>query len=309
MSSLRGKIGVIIIHYANLANVRTAIDSVLASSNTSQLHVVVVDNAAQQPAQALRDSYDESHVTILRLASNRGFSGANNAGIQWAVRNLAGNAVVLLNDDATVAPDAIATLLDTLEKQPRAGIVVPKIYFTAGHEFHAGYESRDRGRVLWYAGGIIDWREVVGSHRGVDELDRGQYDQLQETPFATGCCMAVNVEALQALGAFDDRYFLYYEDADLSMRMRRHNWKVWYQPQAIAWHQNAGSSGSGSALHVYYQTRNRLLFAWRYAPWRAKLFLAKHSWQQWRGTDLAKKRAILDAVRQRYGIQAALHTH
>lgn len=309
MSIRRGQIGVIIIHYANLANIRAAVASVLASKNAEKLHVVIVDNAAQEPAEALRDTYTDDRVTILRLSKNRGFSGANNAGIRWALNNLSGVAVVLLNDDATVAPDALPILLESLQNNARLGAVTPKIYFTAGHEFHAGYSKDELGKVLWYAGGIIDWREVVGSHRGVDEVDRGQYDTLIDTPFATGCCVALNAETLQSIGALDDKYFLYYEDSDLSLRMRRAGWKVQYQPKAVAWHQNAGSSGSGSKLHVYYQTRNRLLFAWRYAPWRAKLFLAKQAVLQLRGADPIIKRAILDAVQQRYGIQPDLHTH
>src|SRR3989344_360711 len=80
------------------------------------------------------------------------------------------------------------------------------------------------------------------------------------------------------VGMFDDKYFLYYEDADLSMRIKKKGFKIVYVPSSIIWHKNAGSAGgSGSMLQDYYITRNRLLFGFRYAPFRSKLALFRES--------------------------------
>src|SRR5690606_26063545 len=120
------------------------------------------------------------------------------------------------------------------------------------------------------------------------------------TEFATGCCVALKVEALEKIGLFDERYFLYLEDLDLSERLLRADWQILYQPDAKIWHKNAGSSGSGSPLHEYYFTRNRYLFGFRYAPWRTKLFLLKHLGIQWRQGRKITKQAIWDFLRGAY---------
>ncbi|MCD8484491.1 glycosyltransferase family 2 protein [Candidatus Woesebacteria bacterium] len=300
------RIGVVIVHYNNADNVRECLLSLGNTTNAAELHPIIVDNASTQPVSDVVADYN-GNITLLRLEENTGFTGANNHGIAWAMENLQSDVVILLNDDTIVEKSALETLIATVRSNAKIGAAVPKIYFNPGNEFHAGYEDDHIGRVFWYGGGVIDWTEVVAFHRAVDEVDRGQYNRPEGTPFATGCCLALRTEALQKHGAFDDKYFLYFEDVDLSCRLQKHGYKVRYQPQAVIWHKNAGSSGSGSPLHVYYQTRNRYLFGFRYAPWRTKLFLLKHMWRQYRSGDPVIKRAILDVLKNNYGINSELH--
>jgi GT2 family glycosyltransferase len=118
---------------------------------------------------------------------------------------------------------------------------------------------------------MIDYANFDAFHIGVDEVDRGQFEEERQVEFVTGCCMLIRREALQQLGMFDVRYFLYLEDVDLSVRFRRGGYELWFCPGSKIWHVNAGSSGgAGSALHVYYQTRNRLFFFFKYAALRHK---------------------------------------
>ena len=124
----------------------------------------------------------------------------------------------------------------------------------------------------------MDWLNVFSRHRGVDEVDKGQYDSALEIDFATGCCMCIPRSVLETVGLFDDTLYLYFEDADLSQRILRAGWKIIYQPKAVIWHVNAASGGgSGSPLHDYYLTRNRMVFGMRYASFRTKLALLKES--------------------------------
>lgn len=106
---------------------------------------------------------------------------------------------------------------------------------------------------------------------------------------------------------FDERYFLYLEDLDLSLRFLRNGWQLWYEPKARVWHENAGSSGSGSSLHEYYFVRNRYLFGFRYAPLRTKLFLLKHLVIQWQQGSAITKQAIKDFSTGKYGKRHELH--
>lgn len=297
---MKAPIAVIIIHFHSLANTQRAIRSVFQSQCDYPLLPIIMDGAHQETDGLALQKEFADQIIMVPTVGNLGFTGFNNRGINIALEHRA-RTIILLNDDATVAPTAIANLDAHLHAHPRIGMVVPKIYFTAGCEYHRGYHSKEKGRVFWYAGGQIDWREMVAFHRGVDEVDYGQYDQAVETPFATGCCVALHPQAVKAAGSLDERYFLYWEDVELSLRWQQAGWHIWYDPTAVAWHDNAGSSGSGSALHVYYQTRNRFLIGMRYAPWRTKLFLLKQILVLLRHGAPVVQCAILDYVTHRYG--------
>lgn len=298
------KIAVIIIHYSSLRNVRECLSS-LQKSKHIELIPIVVDNAARESAEPLTREFPGTYV--LRLQENTGFTGGNNRGISFALKEIKPDSIVLLNDDTTVDPLALSVLHQTLHSSEKIGAVVPKIYFTAGKEFHHGYSADEKGKVFWYGGGQIDWEEMFAFHRAVDEVDRGQYELSEPTPFATGCCVALKPHLAKKLRGFDDRYFLYWEDTDLSLRIQKTGHQTIYQPKAVIWHKNAGSSGSGSALHEYYQTRNRYLFGFRFAPLRTKLFLLKQLFVQFRSGNQAVRRAILDFVLHRYGKRSDYH--
>ncbi len=242
------------------------------------LNVVVVDNASAEPFDVLEKDYKNFKLVLIKSRINTGFAGGQNLAIKKA---LDGNAdfIVVLNNDVILDKNFLINLLKTFSDKPDCGLVSPKIYFAKGHEFHKDrYEERDLGKVLWYAGGRIDWKNVLGDHRGVDEVDNGQYDKLEETDYVSGCAAMIKREVFEKTGLFDEKYFLYYEDNDLSQRARKSGFAIYFQPESYLWHLNAGSTGgSGSQLHDYYITRNRLLFGFRYASLRAKLALLKES--------------------------------
>jgi GT2 family glycosyltransferase len=241
------------------------------------LEVVVVDNESKKDQPKIK--LENLKLTVLESAENLGFAGAHNLAIEFALKQKA-DYILVLNNDIYVDKNLLTELVETFKKEERVGIVVPKIYFAKGFEFHKQrYKEKDLGRVLWYAGGLIDWANIMGAHRGVDEVDKGQYDKSEETEFATGCCMIVKKTVFEKIGLFDSKLFLYYEDIDLSQRVKEESFKIYYQPKAFLWHKNAGSQegGSGSKLQDYYITRNRLLFGIRYAKIWTKLSLVKES--------------------------------
>ncbi|MEK7159984.1 MAG: glycosyltransferase family 2 protein [Patescibacteria group bacterium] len=233
--------------------------------------VVVVDNASVDKFVANK-KYKNFDLEILRSEENLGFTGGQNLGIKHALKEGA-DYIVILNNDVIVDEGLIGQLLTAFKQD--VGIVAPKIYFAKGYEFHKDrYKDNEKGRVIWYAGGVIDWKNVLGKHRGVDEVDLGQFEEVYEPDTATGCCMMVRKEVFEKTGFLDDKYFLYYEDADFSLRVKRNGFKIVYQPKAMLWHKNAASAGgSGSPLQDYYITRNRLVFGYKYASLRIKIAL------------------------------------
>ena len=264
-----------------------------------ELFVMVIDNASKEVFETSRE-YKNFKLKVLRSEENLGFSGGQNLGIRNALKEGA-DFIIVLNNDTILNRKLIKSLIASFKAD--VGIVSPKIYFAKGYEFHKDrYKETEKGKVFWYAGGIIDWSNVIAKHRGVDEVDKEQYSKVSEIEFATGCCMALRKEIFQNVGFFDDKYFLYLEDCDLSKRVKMKKLKVIYQPNAVLWHKNAASAGgSGSALQDYYITRNRLLFGFKYASVRAKLALIKESvklifsGRQW------QKKGIRDFYLQRFG--------
>lgn len=233
------------------------------------LFVYLLDNGSEE-FNLKKESFGLD-LEIVESKENLGFSGGHNLIIK-KIREKA-DYILILNNDTILDSDMVSSLLNSFKEN--VGIVSPKIYFSPGSEFHKDKHTEDeRGKVIWYAGGVMDASTVIGRHRGVDDVDNGQYSKEIETDFASGCCMFIKKDFLEKVGLFDERYFLYYEDADLSTRFKRRGYKILYVPQSRMWHNNATSAGgSGSILQDYYITRNRLLYGMKFASFKVKLFL------------------------------------
>ena len=243
-----------------------------------KLTTLVVDNASKDDSVKALRNFKMSNGRFLLIANktNLGFSEGNNVGLRRALGQGA-DFVMVLNDDTIVEANLICDLLAVFKKYPKAGILAPKIYFAKGYEYRSRYKKEDLGKAIWYAGGDIDWKNVYGTNHGVDAVDKGQFDKVSETDFATGCCLFVRREVLKEVGLFDKRYFAYLEDADFSQRAKKSGWKVLYAPPAHLWHKVSQSSGIGSELNDYFITRNRMLFGLTYAPLRTKAALIRES--------------------------------
>jgi GT2 family glycosyltransferase len=272
------KVFVVILNYKGHDDTKELLNSLKnLKKEDFELNVVVVDNCPEDRINLVESRFVDLNLRLIYNGKNLGFSGGNNVGMEFALSKGA-DYIVILNNDTIVDSSFISELVKVAEQDKSAGIVVPKIYFAKGYEFHKRYKENELGRVIWYAGGEIDWNNVIGHHRGVDEVDNGQYDETVETQIASGCCFLIKTDVVRKIGMYDDKFFLYYEDADLSIRVKKSGYKLVYAPKSIIWHKNAQSTGgSGSSIQDYFITRNRLLFGLKYAPFRAKLALARES--------------------------------
>ncbi len=240
------------------------------------LNTLVVDNASTDETDiAIKKLFPE--VEIIVNKNNLGFAEGNNVGIRHALKK-GFDYVVVLNNDTVVDSNLVQNIFEEHQKDEKIGAISPKIYFAKGFEFHKDrYKESELGKVIWYAGGLIDWDNVYGSNRGVDEVDNGQFDNTQETDFATGCFVMYKRKALEEVGLYDKRYFAYMEDVDHSQRIKDAGWKVLYSPKGMMWHKVSQSSKVGGELNDYYLTRNRMLFGLKYASLRAKFALVRES--------------------------------
>ncbi|MCC2320203.1 glycosyltransferase family 2 protein [Cellulomonas xiejunii] len=264
----------------------TALDSLERQTVRDRLDVVVVDNGSTDgTAELLATRYPD--VRRLASASNLGFAGGAALGMADARCH-----VVLLNNDAAFAPDAVEHLLRALE--------APGVGATTARVLLAGTDPvlvNSTGNVVTRTGNGADrdWRAPLGSE-STDPDVFGFY----------GGAAALRREMLDEVGGFDPWLFLYYEDTDLSWRMRAAGWTVRYVPEAVAHHEHAASSGTDTPVFRYHNTRNSLVVATRHAPLRVAAISAARQSAGWLRAARRGGWASPDAVARRRGLTAHL---
>jgi len=259
----------------------------------TKLEIIVPDNASSDDSINLISTKFPA-ATLIPNSDNLGYAEGNNIGIRKALGDNA-DYIWIVNPDITVDRNSLTELLSAAANFTLAGVFGSKIYFAPGYETHKEqYTQKDLGRVIWYAGGNMDWGNLIASHRGVDLVDTGQFNDDLETDFVTGASMFIRKRVFESVGLIDPKYYLYYEENDFCQRAKKAGWKLMYIPDSICWHANAQATGLGSSLQDYYITRNRLMFGLRHAPTYTKLHLIRESVRLYLSGRPWQKRAILD---------------
>lgn len=209
------------------------------------LDVLVVDNGSSDDSvERLRACCPD--LVLLQSGANLGFGGGCNVGLLHALAH--GYAQVwLVNNDAQVQPDCLQHLLAALQNQPQVGAVGGVVL-----------DAQPPHRLQLWGGGQI--RFALG---GAQPCKRPAVpDSL------SGACLLVRCQALRAVGLFDpQRYFMYWEDADLCLRLRAAGWQLAVAPQAHMTHKLSASLGQGSATLDRYFVTSGVRFFRRHAPW------------------------------------------
>lgn len=277
------KVAVIILNYKLKDLTIRCIKSVLSSSYGNYL-VVVVDNNSGDGIE--KEISNMPKTSFTQSGENLGYAGGNNLGIKKALQQNV-DYIFVLNPDTEVEGKTIENLLKAAEEN-LADIAGPKIYFKEKNK-----------KIIWYAGGIFDRDNVLGSHKGVNEKDQRQYNQNEETDFVTGAAILIKSTVFDKIGLFDERYFLYLEDLDFCLRAKKAGLKVMYLPEAIVWHSNAQSTGLGSKLQDYYITRNRMLLASKFLSLRTRIALFREVFKSI--IDSTKRKALIDFLTGSFG--------
>lgn len=243
-----------------------------------RLHKIIVDNESKSKLKQ-SNLGKLPQVNIIEVKENLGFAGGYNIGIKEALKKDC-QFILLINNDTLIGdPNLLLKFLQVYKEHKKVGIITSKIYFAKGYEFHKSrYHQNEKGKVIWYAGGFIDWKNVFSIHQGMDKVDKGNYNKTKETKFISGCLMFIPTKVFKKVGLLNESLFAYFEDADFCVRIIAAGLKLIYIGDTFIWHKVAQSSGgSGSNICDYYITRNRLVFGMKYAPFRTKISLIKEA--------------------------------
>ena len=263
-------IAIITVVYNNYTILDEFCDS-LRNQNTKNFHLYIADASTNKQSIHI-DNVPHSVLPI----ENKGYAHGVNEGLKQAMSDGIEHFCVI-NDDVTFEKTFISDLDKAFSSHQNTAFG-GKIYYARGYEYHKDrYQQNDRGKILWYAGGSVDWNHATTTHRGVDEIDQGQFNVEEKTGFITGCLTCFDKATLDIVGFWDENYFLYYEDADFCERAKRKNIELWYAPSIKIWHKNAQSTeGSGSELHQSFQKKSHLRYALKYAPFKTKVHVLKN---------------------------------
>lgn len=237
--SLRSPVSTIVQNW-NRCDLLQSCFTTLQGQSYSDAEIILVDNGSTDGSVAhVREHFPK--VRVIALPENRGFAGGNNVGI----RGSSGEYVALLNNDAQPDLHWLEVLVRALEAHPEVGFCASKML------------RADAPRVIDTAGDVF-YDYGVGGKRGTDQFDGPEFSQME---YVFGACAGAAIyrrAMLEDVGLFDEDFFLYAEDIDLSLRAQLRGYKCLFVPEARVYHQVAATAGWGSHLSVYYSLRNML---------------------------------------------------
>lgn len=247
------RVAAVVLNYCRCGDTIACVRALLDSEGGAPA-IVIVDNGSPD-GSAKRLAREFPSLALLRNTGNLGYAGGNNVGIRAALEGGA-EYVLVLNNDCTVAPEALSALVEAA-RRTGAGVVSPKVL-----------DARDPG-VIQYAGYRNLHLLSQGIPVGEGERDRGQYDRERELDAAPGCALLLSRRLLERVGLFDEQFFSYSEELDLCRRARDAGCRILYAPRARVRHAKAATLDARSPDYVYYLARGRLIYARKHLGWAA----------------------------------------
>jgi GT2 family glycosyltransferase len=284
----------IVLTHGGAEEITAACFDSLLEQDYPNLTVLLVDNASFDGSGArLRDRYPTNRY--LNTGGNLGYTGGNNRGIEYAVKNGA-QYVLILNNDTVVEPTCVSVLAQSAAAAGRFGAIAPKILYW------------DDPAHVWYAGGDFSAMRAIGMHRGLGDADNpNEAPRLEPMTFASGCCFLMPASVAREMGGFREDFFIYCEDVELSLRLTKAGYSMYYQPAARLLHREPPGKRLASPFATRMRDRNRRRLvrqhysaferarfaAWFY-PTRA-IRLAQHVMKG----DFAGARAVVAGITER----------
>lgn len=212
MTTHKVKLIIVIVHYNSGGQLLDCIKSIIKSEFND---IIVVDNNSTDGTfEKCQEKYEE--LFYIKNPENIGFASAVNIGVKKALKNNATH-ILLCNPDAVVKKGCIKKLIK--ESNNKLGIYSPLIYYK-------------KNTSIWFSGGYINYQKQFATHKTIEKLPKKSY----YSEYVSGCVILVNAQVFHRIGFLDERFFLYYEDVDFSIRAQKANFCTKIVPNAVAFH-------------------------------------------------------------------------
>ena len=259
-------LSIIIVNWNTKQLLRECLYSIKQNSNNQEIRLIVVDNASNDSSREMVQTLFPD-VHLINSKANIGFARANNLGLSYADTSF----ILFLNPDTLVMPDTLTNMIEFMKNHPSVGVTSCKRKNVKGGIQTIGLQ--------WFPSPFTELlsifflsEETLQRFRGylpIKDPNKSDYVSV-----LYGTCLMMRKEVLEKVGHFDERFFMYSEDVDLSWRINGHGWKLYYLSEAEIIHHGGGASikagnhfstimkceSRAKLMHKYYGNRGRLLY-------------------------------------------------
>lgn len=247
-------VAIVILNWNGKDNTCECLESV-QKLEYSNYQAIVADNGSEDDSVLIiTKKFPDVH--IIKNGANLGYAEGNNRAITYAVDS-GFDYILLLNNDAVVAPQLLKNFIEVSESHPNAGVFGGKIYYLS------------EPLKIWFAGGKIDADSLLTTHEGFGKIDDGiSWEEVRPIDYACGCALLVRSDVIKKIGTLESKFFLMWEEADFCCRAIRAGFECLFVPKALVWHKISASfkGGDEGYLQNYFMVRNRLLWIERNIP-------------------------------------------
>jgi len=217
------KIGIVTITYNSTGVLSPFLECIWKQSHQNFI-LYVIDNASTDSTLQILEKEQDSRLKLIKNESNFGVAKANNQGIKKAIEDRC-NQILIINNDVEFENALIEKLLQ-FQSDKNCSLISPKIMF------------HHNKNLIWYAGGwFVKSKGFLPLHRGMGEIDKGQYDKIKKIEYAPTCCLLAKKEIFEDIGFMDEKYFVYFDDTDFSYRIFKDGkHKMYYVPNIKFYH-------------------------------------------------------------------------
>ncbi len=212
----------------------------IKKTNYKNYKIVLIDNNSDDnTTDAVKLNFPD--VKIIQNKKNYGYAEGNNKGIKYALKNKA-DYVLILNNDTIISKDSLKKLIQVIQSDKKIGVAGPKVY-----SFHHRNYLQSTGLQL---------NLITGSAKDL----RKNFRNPREVDAVIGCGLLVRAEIFRIVGLLDKKFFMYMEEIDFCIRVKKKGYKIIYVPSAKIWHKGGASSvGVNNKIQIYYDARNIIL--------------------------------------------------
>ncbi|MDJ0674197.1 MAG: glycosyltransferase family 2 protein [Calothrix sp. MO_167.B42] len=247
---------IILVNYNGADVLLDCLNSIEKFIPKHNLDIIVVDNASQDDSRKLiADKFP--HIHLIKLPENRGFGAGNNAGASIAT----GEFLLLLNTDTILTENILPHLIDLMYTNPQIGIVGPKL-LNADGSFQVSFA---------HTISIQGEYQTLKLHQAAKnpsqlKIIEQQYQDIQEVDVVVGAALLIRSSLFQALGGFDENFFMYFEESDLCQRVRNQGYKIVYTPHVSLIHLKGYSTQQAASPMAIEYRRSQMYYYYKHRP-------------------------------------------